>query len=173
LKRARETANIIWGESGISMIGMDMIGEKRTGYPCDTRAPIQESRTPAFLHSKSPKGVNNYTETHDPIISNGLECGLIISDDLARGAMQNPSMVEKNPDVRVRAMKFLGFISGFPGDVAIVSHKGFLREMEGAMGLKKGEFGNAESRGYTLTCKDEQPGFELEYWRGTTKKRNI
>jgi len=138
LRRTQETASIMWGKSEIPMIGMDMIGEKRSGFPCDTRLPI----------SSSPPWSS--------LISKGLQEGLLDEVE-ARSALSNASQVENDAKLRARASHFLEYAASLEGDIGIVSHKGFLRELEKAQGVFALEFSNAESRSYSLTCKDGTP----------------
>lgn len=136
LQRTRSTADIMWADSDIPQAAMDEIGEKRSGFPCDTRKPI----------SSSPPW--------PAVISNGRQAGLLDEKE-ARGAFEDPSLVEDNELLRARARHFLKHVSRVQGDVAIVTHKGFLRELEKAEDIYQNLFSNAESRRYLLRCSTD------------------
>merc|ERR1712136_532913 len=108
----------------------DLLSEKKTQFPCDNRSKIRNSVRKTFV---------NMSFSH----------------------LDSFDAEENNADVRERAATFVQQLRSIRDDcIALVSHKGFLRELErGPFGqpetsdAKKpgSEFGNCEVRVYDVT----------------------
>lgn len=135
LQRALQTASILF-DGHPTVRAMEFLREKRTGLPCDERKEVSE-----------------------------VECEFphICFDDVRRVDLAGPDgyvfrqeLKEDNEAVAVRSARLLGFLRLEPAEsIAIVTHKGFLREFNrgplvdslALEGLQLSTvFGNAEVR---------------------------
>merc|ERR1712136_652989 len=139
LQRTLQTASIIFPNHPNAHV-RDLLSEKKTQFPCDNRSKIRNSVRKTFV---------NMSFSH------------LDRFDEQRLWFDSLEAEENNADVRERAATFVQQLRSIRDDcIALVSHKGFLRELErGPFGqpetsdAKKpgSEFGNCEVRVYDVT----------------------
>lgn len=134
LERTLQTAMLLFPEHG-NLHALEFLREKRTGLPCDERKPAREL-----------KRLFRNIDFQDVEFTDAQNC---------EGFTYYPRLQESNEDVALRAAPLLDFLRCQPSEaVAIVTHKGFLRELNKGpwadiLDLEDGlssVFGNAEVR---------------------------
>eukprot|EP00445_Apocalathium_hangoei_P035908 CAMPEP_0203954616 /NCGR_PEP_ID=MMETSP0359-20131031/87555_1 /ASSEMBLY_ACC=CAM_ASM_000338 /TAXON_ID=268821 /ORGANISM="Scrippsiella Hangoei, Strain SHTV-5" /LENGTH=1145 /DNA_ID=CAMNT_0050888149 /DNA_START=48 /DNA_END=3483 /DNA_ORIENTATION=+ len=132
LERTLQTAALIFpGHPNTHVV--EALRERRTGLPCDERKSAQEVAMRATFQHMSFENLC-------------IEDVEVFLSDLCSG-------VEDAQELRSRTRAFLGTMPNYEDDViAIVTHKGFLRELErGPLGRSDAtEFGNCEVRVYDV-----------------------
>jgi len=147
LQRTLQTSAIVFPKHpGVHI--REALRERRTGLPCDERRSALRIRSrPSFVYMSS-----------NDLLNFDLDCGCgeVLSPCPENSEMTSPPMtLEDKEDVRRRSAGLPLLLQGFEDDeaVAIVTHKGFLRELErGLLGRPEAtEFGNCEVRVYDVT----------------------
>ena len=110
LTRACKTASLLFRNVGVPLVASEFIREKRTGLECDERSE-------ATVASASFPDID-FSE---------IEALDAASDD---GFVFREGLREGNAEVRARAARLLDFLAGQEASaIALVTHKGFLREL--------------------------------------------
>lgn len=142
LQRTLQTTAIVFPKHPSIHI-RECLRERRTGLPCDERqSALHIRRRPSFAHMSSNNLLQHDLENGDPLSP--------------MPGIRVPHLVEKKEDVRQRSAHLPRLLQvGFKeaDSVAVVTHKGFLRELErGPLGrLEATEFDNGEVRVYELS----------------------
>mmetsp|Transcript_84460 Transcript_84460/g.242513 ORF Transcript_84460/g.242513 Transcript_84460/m.242513 type:complete len:360 (+) Transcript_84460:51-1130(+) len=149
LERTLQTTNLVF-PSHPNVHMCEALRERRTGLPCDERKPAKFiRRRPEFRHMSS----NNLLQFD---LDNDKEDDESSTPDSSSGLC---AVVENKEDVRARSSRLAELLQRFAGDqaVAVVTHKGYLRELErGPLGRPQAsEFGNGEVRVYELSLSGD------------------
>lgn len=149
LERTLQTTNLVF-PSHPNVHMCEALRERRTGLPCDERKPAKFiRRRPEFRHMSS----NNLLQFD---LDNDKEDDESSATDSSGGLC---AVVENKEDVRERSKHLGELLKRFAGDqaVAVVTHKGYLRELErGPLGRPQAsEFGNGEVRVYELSLSGD------------------
>ena len=155
LQRALQTTALLFpGHNQVRV--REELRERRTGLPCDERSSAREmSRRGSFRNMRFSQVPKRATSRRTSIIK-------LAKEVLGAGRTMSPSQrdsnadeeVEQKADVRKRSEQLFALLGRYRkhGAVAIVTHKGWLREFErGPLGrIHAAEFGNLEVRVFTL-----------------------
>ena len=151
LQRALQTTALLF-PSHDNVRVREELRERKTGLPCDERSSAMEmSRRGSFRNmrfSQVPKRATSMVELAKEVLGAGS------SSAPSQRESSTDEEVEQKADVRKRSEQLFALLGRYRkhGAVAIVTHKGWLREFErGPLGrTNAAEFGNLEVRVFTL-----------------------
>mmetsp|Transcript_52654 Transcript_52654/g.125800 ORF Transcript_52654/g.125800 Transcript_52654/m.125800 type:complete len:287 (-) Transcript_52654:139-999(-) len=141
LQRALQTATIVFPEHP-SIHVREQLRERRTGLPCDEHVPqIQAARRSSFQHM-----------SFDCLMRLASGEGSLLKKE------QSQMEIENIAQLRLRTQEIAKVLRSVDDDsLCVVSHKGFLRELErGPLGrTEAAEFANCEVRVYNVEIFDD------------------
>ena len=169
LKRALQTASIVFpGHSNIRI--RKEVRERLTGKPCDSMSPGWERRRRHSLRNlmrESPKSSSSDGNHASTNISSRLWMSKLASYPMRKASYlikNKGTFIEEDNEMvreRIRTKLFALIEKSEHDSIALVTHKGTLRELErGPFGMvSASEFGNGEVRVYRVrfSADEEDP----------------